>query len=148
MKRIQNLLYISIFFILGHSAFATSSQIFNVQVGLVGLVMNIPGIPLLVNTTIPAKTYQYSGIKVKTPGFSVISQSSNCTMAANGYCLFSVSDTSPAQIFVSGGVPAIAGQNFNRGFPTAPFVISLCLNGKGSTYSCEDHTIDFEIPVL
>jgi hypothetical protein len=44
---------------------------------------------LSIKTNIPNHTYPNAGIKITTPGVTL----SGCTLDANGYCLFSVSDT-------------------------------------------------------
>lgn len=52
---------------------------------------------LIIRTTRPNHTYPAAGIKINTPGFFPI----GCTPIPNGYCIFSVSDTVPAQIDIS-----------------------------------------------
>jgi len=51
-------------------------------------------INLSIATTIPNHTYPNAGIKINTPGYSL----TGCSMNANGYCLFSASDTTAATI--------------------------------------------------
>ncbi|WP_131776764.1 hypothetical protein [Legionella impletisoli] len=52
---------------------------------------------LSILTTIPNHTYPNAGIKINTPGYTL----SGCTQYANGYCLFSVSDSERAIIPVT-----------------------------------------------
>lgn len=49
---------------------------------------------LSILSTIPHHTYTSAGIKVNTPGYNL----SGCTMISNGYCLFTVSDTSAVSL--------------------------------------------------
>ncbi len=51
---------------------------------------------LSIKTTIPNHTYPNAGIKVNTPGYIP-----GCSRNSNGYCLFSVSDTTAATIPVT-----------------------------------------------
>lgn len=55
---------------------------------------------LTVYTTIPNHLYSAAGIKINTPGHSIAGIGVVCTLISNGYCLFSVSDTSPASFFI------------------------------------------------
>ena len=81
------------------------------------------GNQLTINTTIPGKTYQFAGITSLTPGFSF----APCPTPDNGYCLYTVSDTLPAN-------PSLVGNTANPTF-------KLCLDGAGKKYSCEKKTI-------
>jgi len=56
----------------------------------------VSGLNLRVSTTIPNHTYPAAGIKILTPNFVP----AGCTPAPNGYCLFSVSNTSPASFTI------------------------------------------------
>ncbi|MFI4919704.1 MAG: hypothetical protein ACHP65_09135 [Legionellales bacterium] len=68
---------------------------------------------LSISTTIPNHVYSYAGIRVNTPGYIL----KDCIPTSNGYCLFSVSDTTPASIsinnasafIVSGTVSGLVG---------------------------------------
>lgn len=51
---------------------------------------------LTIKTTIPHHVYPYAGIKIDTPGYRV----AGLTPRKNGYYLFSVSDSSPANILI------------------------------------------------
>lgn len=54
---------------------------------------------LAIITTIPNHSYSNAGIKVNTPGYIItLGNSQACTLNSNGYCSFSVSNTSPAII--------------------------------------------------
>lgn len=55
---------------------------------------------LSITTTTPNHSYPSVGIKVNTPGYKVAGEDSFCTIISNGYCLFGVSDTSPATIVI------------------------------------------------
>lgn len=57
----------------------------------------VSGVNLTIKTTITNHTYPFAGIRINTPGFTP----QNCTPISNGYCLFSVSNTVPANIFIS-----------------------------------------------
>lgn len=60
----------------------------------------VSALNLNIRTTIPNHVYPAAGIKVNTPGYSW----SGCTPYNNGYCLFSVSNTSPIQIALTNTV--------------------------------------------
>ena len=79
-----------------------------------GLFFNInsTGPVLAITTTTPNHIYPNAAIKFNTPGYSVAS----CRQAANGFCLFSVSDTMPATLLVNG--------------PTGVANAVLCLQGE------------------
>jgi hypothetical protein len=55
---------------------------------------NVSGLVLNILTSIPHHTYPAAGIRINTPGYTV----SGCTPIANGYCLFTVGDTSPSTL--------------------------------------------------
>jgi len=57
---------------------------------------NVSALSLSVTTTILNHTYPAAGIKILTPNYVL----SGCTPAPNGYCLFSVSNTSSAGISI------------------------------------------------
>lgn len=78
---------------------------------------------LSIITTTPRKTYPTAGIKILTPGYSIVGKSPS----PNGFVLFSVSNTAPAQLTLAG--------------PVGTINIRLCLNGVGKTYSCEEYTV-------
>jgi len=52
---------------------------------------------ITIKTTVPNHTYSNAGIKIITPGYAP----AGCTMNANGYCLFSVSDTQSSLIIAT-----------------------------------------------
>ena len=56
----------------------------------------VSAVNLNISTTIPHHIYPTAGIKVNTPGYTL----SGCTPNNNGYCLFSVSNTSPVKIML------------------------------------------------
>lgn len=87
-----------------------------------GLLFNVTtrGTILTINTTVPNHTYPSAGIKINSPGFTL---NSGCTPAANGYCLYSVSDIKAATITILGTV--------------GPIDFTLCLNGKAAL-SCQN----------
>lgn len=76
---------------------------------------------LSIITTTPRKIYPTAGIRILTPGYNIVGQSPS----ANGFVLFSVSDTMPAQFSLDG--------------PIGTINIRLCLNGTGKKYSCEEY---------
>lgn len=78
---------------------------------------------LSVTTTAPKKTYPTAGVKILTPGYSIVGKSP----ALNGFVLFSVSNTTPVHLTVDG--------------PRGSINIRLCLNATGNTYSCEEYTV-------
>lgn len=82
--------------------------------------LNTTGSVLNLTTTIPHHFYPNAGIKFKTPGYALTS----CRQGADGFCLFSVSDTMPASLVVNGP----------KGMPSA----ILCLQGEGPL-SCQNY---------
>ncbi len=58
---------------------------------------DVSALTLSILSTIPNHTYPFVGIRINTPGFTP----HDCTPISNGYCLFSVSNTTPASIFIS-----------------------------------------------
>lgn len=99
------------------TGFAASGLFFNVSAS---------GLNLTIRTTIPSHTYPAAGIKINTPGYALANASPGCTMSPNGYCLFSVSDTVPASINISG--------------PSGTVKLTLCLDGKGPL-SCQNYSL-------
>ncbi|MCL9684395.1 DUF1566 domain-containing protein [Legionella maioricensis] len=59
----------------------------------------VSALNLNISTTIPNHVYPSVGIKINTPGYSLM----GCTPSNNGYCLFSASNTAPARIIISKG---------------------------------------------
>lgn len=115
-KRLRTVL-ICFLFITLQSAFAKTGALF--QVSTSGMPLNasitlclngygplscqiysITGTQLTIATTIPGRTYSSVGIKVNTLGVSLNEVGVSCTLIQNGYCIFSVSDTSPAQFTI------------------------------------------------
>lgn len=101
-------------FITSQSAFAKSALFFNVSAtgtpANISITLclngkgaiscqnyNVSALTLKILTTIPNHVYPFAGIKINTPGYGL----SGCTMSSNGYCLFSVSNTSPALILLT-----------------------------------------------
>ncbi len=70
----------------------------------------------------PNHTYPAAGIKIRTPGYTP----SGCSLFSNGYCLFSVSNTTPATITVTSTgtspAPLAIGQAYEGG-------VIACLGG-------------------
>ena len=60
-------------------------------------VYTVSALSLTINTTIPNHTYPSVGMKINTPGYVVL----GCTTNANGYCVFSMSDTTPSNVTVN-----------------------------------------------
>ncbi len=56
----------------------------------------VTALNLSISTTIPNHVYPSIGIKINTPGYSLV----GCTPSNNGYCLFSASNTVPAPIII------------------------------------------------
>lgn len=83
------------------------------------------GSSITIRTTVPNHTYPNAGIKVNSTGYTL--NTSGCTPNSNGYCLFSVSNTSPKTLTISGPT-------------TKKLDIILCLNGKGPL-TCQEYTI-------
>jgi len=114
MKRILFLICTSIVILNCQPGLAKSGLFFSVSSGAAN--------ELIINTTIPNHTYPTAGIKLNTPGFTLTGAGTECTMY-NGFCLFSVSDTTAKTISVSGN---------------GKFNATLCLNGAGPL-SCQKY---------
>ncbi len=96
-----------------HNAFSVNGSLFDISstgtpVDITGvLCLNgigpmscqhyVAGTSLIIRTTRLNHTYPVAGIKINTPGF----MPKGCKPINNGYCLFSVSNTIPASIFIS-----------------------------------------------
>ena len=121
IKRIL-LIGIALFLFYGQSAWAENkdSIIRPGQLFKVSTYVN----KLTITTATPDWTYPMAGIKVLTPGYTVAHINHPTD---NGYYLFSVSDTVPANITLL-GLPGLVS-------------IKLCLNGVGSASSCEILTV-------
>lgn len=78
------------------------------------------GVTVGITTKTPNHTYPNAGLQVLTPGYTV---KGNVRPSNDGFYLFSVSDTAPANIQFLG----------NGGTVT----VKICLNGVGKKYSCE-----------
>jgi sulfatase modifying factor 1 len=52
---------------------------------------------LILSTTLPNHSYPIAGIKINAPGYTL----SGCTFYKNGYCLFSTSNSAPANVVLS-----------------------------------------------
>jgi hypothetical protein len=104
----------SILFCIGGSCYATTGLFFDISATNTTNPFNIrlaldgrgplscqnyivDGLNLVINTTTPHHTYPSAGIKIETPGYRVAGLS---TPLNNGYYLFPVSDTSPANILI------------------------------------------------
>lgn len=68
-----------------------------------------------ITTTIPNHVYPNAGIKINTPGYAL----SGCTLNNNGYCLFSVSNTTATTILLT---PPTCQAGLVSFSPTATFV--------------------------
>lgn len=111
---------------MSQTSFASSGLLFNITNDLSTLT---------INTTIPNKTYSSAGIKINTAGYSLSNPGIDCSPAANGYCLFSVSNTNSKTITITGSA--------------GPVNLTLCLNGLGPI-SCQNYTANLSqnlIPV-
>lgn len=65
----------------------------------------IPNLHFSIRTTIPNFTYNIAGVKINnTQGNLVLG---GCTPQPNGFCLFSVSDTEPANIVINSTTPIV-----------------------------------------
>jgi hypothetical protein len=75
---------------------------YNIKLALDGLGplstqnYTVDGLSLIINTTIPNHTYPFAGIKFDNPGYRV----AGLTPLKNGFYLFPVSDSSPANILI------------------------------------------------
>ncbi len=80
---------------------------------------------LTIHTVTPNHSYANAGIKIDTSGYSLANIGVECQLSGNGYCLFPVSDTTPATITLAGPVGNVS--------------FTLCLNGKGPV-SCQHYS--------
>lgn len=91
---------------------------------------------ITIRTTVPNKIYSSAGIKVNTPGYRLSNlgftiPASSCTQASNGFCLFSVSDTTSKVLAITG--------------PTGVASVTLCLNGDAAL-SCQNYSLNIVQP--
>ncbi|MFI4957122.1 MAG: lactonase family protein [Gammaproteobacteria bacterium] len=108
------------YFIAVIASFAVSAYAHALEADM--FTVNTLGKTFNITTNVPNHYYPSAGIKIFTSGYPIIS---GCTMIANGYCLFGVSDTKPASISFSGGEGSV---DFN-----------LCLDGT-VPLSCQKYT--------
>src|SRR5689334_3935361 len=57
---------------------------------------NVSALDLTILTTIADHPYSSAGIKINSPYYSIANAGVSCTPLSNGYCMFSVSNTTPA----------------------------------------------------
>ncbi len=55
---------------------------------------NVRALDLKIKTTIPNHVYPFAGIRINTPNRIITRSGLDCTPVANGFCLFTVSDSS------------------------------------------------------
>jgi hypothetical protein len=115
MKRFRTLFFLFILLIC-HPSFAHNASLFNISAsggapGNLSVILCLNGtgqgsscqtyivsnLNLNITTAAPNHIYPTAGIKINTPGYTV----SGCTMASNGYCLFSVSDKNSVTIGIT-----------------------------------------------
>ena len=60
----------------------------------------VRALTLSILSTIHNHIYQFAGIKINTPGYTIENLGVDCTTVSNGYCLFSVSDTTAKTISI------------------------------------------------
>ncbi|KTD70803.1 hypothetical protein [Legionella tucsonensis] len=62
---------------------------------------HVSAVNLSILTKTPNHTYPFAGIKINTPYYSIANVGLNCTLLSNGFCMFSVSNVSPAMIHMA-----------------------------------------------
>lgn len=62
---------------------------------------NVSALNLSILTTVANHTYPAAGIRINSPFYSLANSGLNCTPLSNGFCMFSVSNTSPANININ-----------------------------------------------
>ena len=126
-KKVQ--IFFSLVCLWGSFAYAETGQLFNVVARCNNSILNI-------NTTTPNWNYQSAGIKINNQLYQLSSLNPGCVPSNNGYCLFSVSDTSPVEINISSSLYLDAVTQLKS---IEPLSITLCLDGTGATSSCETY---------
>jgi hypothetical protein len=101
----------------------------------------VPSMTVVITPTIN-RTYANAGIKINTPGFTP----TGCTPANNGYCLFAVSQSQPANInvtatnvvplLVNAGPPGVDAQN------SAFVSITICEPGTTNCQTIDNIQVD------
>ena len=59
---------------------------------------NVSALNLSILGTVPNHTYPFAGIKINSPFYSLANNGLSCTPLSNGFCMFSVSNKTPANI--------------------------------------------------
>jgi hypothetical protein len=126
-KKVQ--VFFSLVCLWGSFASAGTGQLFNV-------VARCSNSILTINTTTPNWRYPSAGIKINNQLYQLFAPNPGCVPSNNGYCLFSVSDTSPQEITISSSLLLHA---VNQLKSIEPLSITLCLDGAGETSSCETY---------
>jgi hypothetical protein len=96
---------------------------------------------LNITTTIPNHVYPSAGIKLNTPGYVL----TGCTLIANGYCLFSVNNTTPTSITISSGVNAFSVGGNVSGLSGGTIVLEN--NGTNYILMNADGNFTFSTPI-
>ena len=93
-----------------------------------GLFFNVStkGRSLIISTTIAQHVYPPAGIKINTAGYVLNKIGTDCIDGGNGYCLFTVSNTTSRVISIKGGAGTVS--------------LSLCLDGNGPI-SCQNYKV-------
>lgn len=81
---------------------------------------------LSISTTIPNHVYPAVGIKINNAGYSL----SGCIPISNGYCLFSTSNTTPANIIVSKEAFTVTATSGNNGTISPQGLIKINYGGS------------------
>ena len=83
-----------------------------------------------ISTTIPNHLYSLAGIKINTPGYTLVT---TCTSTVNGYCMFAVSDTTSKVFSLSTGA-----QHYAYVTNSSNNTVSWCsIGASGALSNCD-----------
>lgn len=101
-----------------------SCQNFNVS----ALTLNI--------CAVPTHTYSQAGIKVNTPGYAVANLGATCEPIGNGYCLFSVSNTTCKQLTLQNtNILTLSPPSLPAGQLSTPYNATISATGGVEPYT-------------
>ena len=164
MRILKNTLLIMLLLAPCQLMFAQSSLLFNVSSSgtpdsvSITLCLNgkgplscqqftVTALTLSILTTIPNHSYPLAGIKINTPNYTIANVGVDCTPYDNGYCLFSVSNSTPKAFSIQTDSAAIAmvaaGSYQNTTFTSYPLLATSSDSGASWVY-----TIDSSTPTL
>ena len=104
--------------------------------------LTVTALTLTILTTIPNHSYAYAGIKINTPNYTIANVGVDCTPYDNGYCLFSVSDSTPKTLTIqTDSMPMVAAGSYQDTNETSyPLLATSSDSGASWVYTLDSAT--------